>query len=288
MPVDVAHWDTTAEGWRARGRAPFAPGIVTPPPDPEPDPDPSPGGVTATAANTGVPAGTSLTTNATTYHSATGLIEDTNFTAGTITVVGSGVTFRRCRFAGEVIFRGDNVTLDLVEAGGFSFSGTDHVRGTGLKAVGGIGKDAFHITSDTGQCVDIQLTRLWASGNAASLIGASGNHYDSIQVRGVNGLTLDDFVFDQGTTFNTLFMGVIYLENANGGNANVTLRNGVLRGAGYNVMTMAASGITLEDLTMHPRLAGVGQKWVNNGASPFTQTRITDTAGNPVTLVSGE
>src|SRR5690606_2395601 len=55
-----------------------------------------------------------------------------------------------------------------------------------------------------------------------------------IQVRGVDGLTLRGNSFELGA-YKPQFTAAIFLENANGGNTNVTIEGNYIDGGGYTV-----------------------------------------------------
>jgi hypothetical protein len=252
-------------------------------PDPVEEESPQTTNVTATAENTGIPADVSLTSSSSTWITASA--SNTYYTSSFVTIAGDGITLTNCKFAGEVVTRGDNVTLNRCEAGGFSFSGTLGTRGTGLKALGGIGKDNFHITSDTGQCGDMELTRLYARGPASQMIGGSGNHFDGIQIRGVDGLIVDDFVFVlEDPDVNDLHNAAIFIQEANGGSRNIVFRNGLVRSGGWQTFSLYAESVHLENITVMPKPRGV---YVTEDSWPFTQTNISLSTGASMTLQQG-
>lgn len=245
---------------------------------------PLPAGLTATAANTGVPTGAALATSSAT--SLAGAVYDgLHFTSPLVTIDGDGATVTRCRFAGEAVTRADGVTLEDSEAAAWSFSGAWGTRGTGLKVLGGIGKDNFHVTSDTGQAGDIELRRLYARGDIAAMIGASGNHFDGIQVRGVDGLLVEDFVFVlEAPGVHDLHNAAIFIQEAHGGSRGCVFRHGLVRSGGWQTFSLYAESVHLEDITVMPKPRGV---YVTEDSWAFTQASIRLEGGTPLTLTPG-
>ena len=261
--------------WRGKTNIPFAP-VVTPPAT----------SVTASVENTGVPSGTTLTTSGSTYLSTASAVYDgVHFTGALVQIVGNNQSFTNCKFTGEVVILGDNVILNRCEAAAFSFSGAWGTRGTGLRAFGGIGKDNFHVTSDTGQSGNIELRRLYARGTVAQMIGGSGNHFDGIQVRGVDGLLVEDFVFVlEAPGVDDLHNAAIFIQEANGGSRGCIFRHGLVRSGGWQTFSLYAESVHLENITVMPKPRGV---YVTADSWAFTQDSIQLEGGTPLVLTAG-
>ncbi len=264
-------------------------GVVTPPP----------AGDTSLAyladpANFGVPVGTSLTSVA---WNTVANVSNTTYTAKLFTdaavdigLDGSGNTFINCAFTGkDITVRGNNNTFTRCEAAKFSFSSASGIRGTDNKSVPVPGWDAFTVTSDRSpgvpMCSDIIWDGFHVVGDASTMVQGSGNHYDCIQIRGVQGFTLRRCYLDQGPVFvGSPFNATIFFENANGGNDNCLVEYVYSRAASYYHLYLFATNLTLRNMTF-ARIPGPPSTNVLYGATPgFTQSAITWDDGTPFTI----
>lgn len=170
--------------------------------------------------------------------------EDVHFTyAGGITIPGNDVTFRRCKFDGNPVFRGDGMVMEDCDVPAMTLGGQNftvrRVRTTGRAGTDGIG-----VTSDVYQ-VETGLIEYCYVGNG--LLSAE-SHYDNIQVRGAIDLTIQynnfDVLADAVETneesprfgepvFDTRSNASIFLENANGGNTDILVYHNWSRVNGY-------------------------------------------------------
>jgi len=149
------------------------------------------------------------------------------------TFAGNNVTIRNCRINAGLLMGGDNVKVERCEIiGGISLSGT----ATGsiqYNNIHHIGDDGIHITSDNGRVSNITVAHNFVH----TFTPVCGAHADGMQVRGVDGLTVFNNAIDLGAWrqvcgLNTL-NAAIFVENANGGNKNVTIDRNYLNGGGF-------------------------------------------------------
>jgi hypothetical protein len=200
-----------------------------------------------------------------------------NVTVDHLLVSGSDVTVRNVKVNGTVGIIGDRVLVDHVSAEGLSISSASHV--TVQYTNTGFGQsDGLNVTSDRGRLAsDITLRYNYAHDPRVS----SAAHYDGIQVRGVDGLSITCSVFDAGP-YKPMYNAGIYLEDANGGDSNITGAHNRVYGSGGSIM-MDARNTTLDsnriggdihwgtcrlgDRTGNPGLRSVGNVWDATGAA---------------------
>lgn len=202
-----------------------------PDPDPDPTPDPWVPGVQPSNSNVGLPGigNPSLTADGNTYISTSNITYTNRSWAGNVTLAGNNVTLIGCKVTGELIVRGNDYVIEDSDIGALSLSGAKRVRVTRIRTTGVTGKDAIHITSDVGTCEDITIENSYIGNPMLS----AGAHYDSIQVRGVQGLTIQGNFLDMGTSFSSQYNATIFLEDAQGGNYDVIMQGNWSRAAGY-------------------------------------------------------
>lgn len=143
----------------------------------------------------------------------------------------NNVTLRNVEVAGNILVTGDNATIDHVTTTGLALSS---VSGATVQytEVSGSPEDAIHITSDAGSRVrDVTLRYNYIHSPAVP----PGAHYDGTQVRGADGLLVKCSTYDAGS-YRSSYNAAIYLEDANGGESNVTIENNWLNGWGFSVM----------------------------------------------------
>ena len=102
------------------------------------------------------------------------------------------------------------------------------------------------------------------------------SHYDGIQVRGVDHLTLRGNTFDLGP-WNERYNAAIFLEEANGGNVDVLVERNTVNGGGY-ALYVAGQGVRLIDNRFgrdanwgllypeHPPFEESGSAWADDGS----------------------
>lgn len=157
------------------------------------------------------------------------VIEDATI-SGTLILTGNDQRVRNVRVEGALVVRGTGVTVEDSDVGAFVVSGGKDVVATRLNVFGQTGSDGIHVTSDTGRVQNVLIEDSWVHTPRVT----PTSHYDGIQVRGVDGLTLRGNTFDLGP-FKPQYNASIFLENANGGNTNVTIEGNHLDGGGYAV-----------------------------------------------------
>lgn len=183
------------------------------------------------SATTGVASGATLTPMAGGTVSATGVVANRVIT-GDVVFTGSGLTVRNVRVTGHAVFRGDDLVIEDSEFGSWALSGTERVRAARVEVFGNPGQDGLHVTSDTGPVRDVVVADSWIH----NPLVANGSHYDGIQVRGVDGLAVQNVVIDLGA-YATGQNASVFLEDANGGNRNVLVQGSWLLGGGYTVVS---------------------------------------------------
>lgn len=187
-----------------------------------------------TQATTGVVTGRSLTPMAGgVVASSSTAIEDKVIT-GDVTFSGSSLTLRNVRVTGHALFRGSNLVVEDSEFGAVSLSGTQNVRLSRVEVFGSTGSDGIHVTSDSGQARNVLVEDTWIHN---PLVTAS-SHYDGMQVRGVEGLTLRRVSIELGP-HKPQYNAALFLENANGGNRGVTVEDSWILGGGYTFYSFA-------------------------------------------------
>ena len=192
-----------------------------------------------TSSNTGIPAGTSLAAQSATGGTVPGgTWTDTVFTptgASFCTIGASGGTYTRCRFTGGLLIAlADDVTLSRCDMpGGMSISSSYRTSMTRCRVHTTSG-DLMQVTGDQGgrnQCLDVTLTECLID-NAITL---PGDHADGLQVRGSLRLKLIRCRLDMGLQVagNYKNSALFPQGGANGGNADLEVRDCYLNGGGY-------------------------------------------------------
>ncbi|HMM93440.1 right-handed parallel beta-helix repeat-containing protein [Phycicoccus sp.] len=153
-----------------------------------------------------------------------------NANVSDLTITGSNVTVQNVAVSGGILVQGSKVTIDHVTAQNVSISSASSVV-VQYSNLGRGGEDAIHVTSDRGSQVrGVTLRYNYLHDPRPS----SDAHYDGTQVRGVNGLTISCSVYDGGP-YTSQLNAAIYLEDANGGNSNVTIDRNWLFGYGFPI-----------------------------------------------------
>lgn len=164
-----------------------------------------------------------------------------NATVASLNIVGSDVVVRNVKVEGTILVTGDRVTLEHITTEGIAISSASDV--TVRFADIGLGSDdGIHVTSDRGRLAkNIHLSNNYIHDPRVEPTG----HYDGTQVRGVDGLTIACSTYDPGP-YKPPYNAAIYLEDANGGDTRVMIRDNWLRGFGYNLM-IAAKQVSITD-----------------------------------------
>lgn len=144
----------------------------------------------------------------------------------------------------DCLFDGASV---LAREGVFTFRRTEVVGGISVSSVSsalidacdvhGFAGDGIHVTADVGPCGSVTIQESWVHDPAPT---EGTEHCDAVQVRGCVGLVIDHNTLDMGEWFtvdgNNVLNAALFLENANGGNADVTVTDNYLNGAGYTLV----------------------------------------------------
>jgi hypothetical protein len=155
---------------------------------------------------------------------------------------GQRVTVRNVEATGYILITGDDALIDHVSAGGIAISSAS---GTTVQYanIGNGDGDGIHVTSDGGRLVKNVVLKY---NFIHSPRVPDDAHYDGTQVRGVDGLVIYCSRYDPGAYRDT-FNAAIYLEDANGGDRNVSIKHNWLYGFGFSLMI---------DVTRHIRIIG--------------------------------
>ncbi len=199
-----------------------------------------------TADSTGVAPGRTLTPMAGgTVATGSTTIAD-RVIQGDVLFTGSALTLRNVRVTGEAIVRGDNVVVEDSEFGALAISGSSNVQVRRVEVFGSAGRDGMHVTSDTRRVRNVLVEDSWIHNPQVT----ATSHYDGIQVRGVDGLTLRRLAIELGP-WVPQHNAALFLEAANGGNAGVTVEDSWLSGGGYALYSFASDvrvrGTTFSD-----------------------------------------
>jgi Right handed beta helix region len=141
------------------------------------------------------------------------------------------VTVRNVEVSGSIFITGNNALLDHVSATGVAISSAS---GTTVQYsnIAKSPEDGIHITSDRGSMVkNVVLSHNFIHTPKVP----NSAHYDGTQVRGVKGLVISCSTYDPGK-YREQYNAAIYLEDANGGNSNVSIEHNWLYGFGFSVM----------------------------------------------------
>lgn len=156
-----------------------------------------------------------------------------------LAISGDDVTVHNVSVRGSISITGSRVLVDHVTTKGVSISGGAHVTVQHSNIGFGSG-DGIHVTSDRGTMVrNVVLAYNYVHDPR---VGKDA-HYDGIQVRGVDGLSITCSVFDAGP-YQKVYNAGVYLEDANGGDSNITVARNWLYGFGFSIM-MDAQNVTL-------------------------------------------
>lgn len=226
---------------------------------------------------TGVPAGVTLAGGSAGDFDDDGLVIDGQHIVGDLTLTGDGQVLRNSRVEGHVIVRGAGTVIEDAEVGALSVSGATSFTARRMEVFGATGRDGIHITSggDT-RAADVLIENSWIHSPKVD----PDAHYDGVQVRGVDRLTLRGNTIDLGT-WAPEYNAAIFLEGANGGNADILVEGNVVNGGGYSVYVEGTNVSFLGNRfgrdsrwgLLYPdsdRFTAEGNTWVDSGdAAPL-------------------
>ncbi len=234
---------------------------------------------TAIAAATGVTDGRSLTPMAGGWVTTSGTTIADRVITGDVTFTGSNLTLRNVRVTGRLALRGDNVVVENASVGALTLSGTAGARVRGVDISGSPGQDGVHITSDTGRASDVLLEDVWIHNPQVT----ATSHYDGIQVRGVDGLTLRRVVAELGA-WKPQYNAALFLEDANGGNSHVRVEDSTFVGGGYTMYSFATDVRVSRTTLCGGRWGALFPESLVLEIAEFS--RVTDSFGTALSLAS--
>lgn len=233
-------------------------------------------GVDAGPETTGVPDGVVLEPHEGGVVDEADLVLDGVLVEGDLELAGEGQTLRNSRVLGQVVVRGGGITVEDSEVGALSIASATQVVARRVEVFGVLGSDGIHVTSDSGvRATNILVEGCWVHSPQIE----PQSHYDGIQVRGVDGLTLLGNTLDLGPWQEPL-NAAVFLEDANGGNTDVLVERNIINGGGYAVYVQG-DGVRFVDNRFgrdyrwgllypeHPPFEESGSTWADD-ATPLT------------------
>lgn len=146
-------------------------------------------------------------------------------------IQGTSVVVRNVEVAGTILVLGDDVLLDRVTAASVAISSASRVT-VQYTRIGDSQEDGITVTSDRGRMAEnILLTHNYVATPNVD----DEAHYDGTQVRGVDQLRIHCSTYDAGP-YQPMYNAAIFLEDANGGNTEVSLEHNWLYGSGFSLM----------------------------------------------------
>jgi len=161
-----------------------------------------------------------------------------NANVSSLEIDGSAVTVRNVRVSGNIFVSAGSSHVRIIRATtqgvGISSASDVVVRRSNIGYSTG---DAIHVTSDAGSLVrNVRLRYNFIHDPRVT----DGSHYDGTQVRGVDEMLIDCSTYRAGQ-YRDGYNAAVYLENANGGDSNVTVQRNWLYGYAFSVMVDAKS-----------------------------------------------
>lgn len=227
----------------------------TPTPTPTPTPDPEPGTcVKPTVDNTGT-TGT-LTDYAGPTNVPDGAVIENQKVTGDLIVTGDNVTVRNVKVTGKLgVMESAGARLANIETTEFFISSAQDVV-LEKSRISGSTTDSMHVTSDGSSMNRDIVIRNNLVHNPAP---GEEEHYDGLQVRGVNGLDLLCNNFDLGPA-QFPYNAAVYLEPANGGHNDVVVDGNWLMGGGH-IFHYGAASVTPDDTRLTNNHLGGDPYW---------------------------
>ena len=148
-----------------------------------------------------------------------------------LAIEGDDVVVRDVEATGSILVTGDRAILEHVRTTGIAVSSASGAT-IRYADVADSHEDGIHITSDRGRLVrDVVLSHNYVHSPDVP----DDAHYDGTQVRGVTGLVIECSTYDPGK-YQPMFNANVFVENANGGARDVSIRNNWLAGSGFSVV----------------------------------------------------
>lgn len=202
------------------------------------EPDPGEALFQPTNFNVGLPGvgnpAMESTLSGTTFNTDNAVYERVEFTSTSpITFSGDNVTVRECKFNGDVSVRQlDGALFEDCDVPAITFR-CENFTARRLRITGLAGSDGINVTSDVTQARGGLIEYCYIGNGKLT----AQSHYDGTQVRGVQDLTIQfnnyDILADVGAQFDSRHNASIFLEDANGGNSDVTVHHNWSRVNGY-------------------------------------------------------
>ncbi|MFC7494580.1 MULTISPECIES: right-handed parallel beta-helix repeat-containing protein [unclassified Nocardioides] len=161
-----------------------------------------------------------------------------NANVSSLEIRGSGITVRNVRVSGNIFVTPGSSKVRIVRstAQGIGISSASRISVV-RSDIGFSSDDAIHVTSDAGSLVrGVKLRYNYIHDPRVT----NGAHYDGTQVRGVHGMLIECSTYRAGP-YQSNFNAGVYLENANGGDSNVTVHHNWIFGYAFSVMVDAES-----------------------------------------------
>jgi hypothetical protein len=149
-----------------------------------------------------------------------------------VEIIASNIIVRDSVFDGGLgIASNTNVTIETSEIRNGMYlasSWNSTVRATEIYGDG----DLVHVTSDRGTRMvkNAVFDTVWA--HSDSQVSQLPDHVDGVQVRGLDGLTIQNSYFELNT-FQDSDNGAFFTQTANGGHSNIRLDNSWFNGGGF-------------------------------------------------------
>lgn len=206
-----------------------------------------------------------------------GLVLEGVSVTGEVVLEGDNQTLRDVRVEGQVLVLGDGVVIEDSELGSLSVSGATSFRASRVEIFGFPGSDGIHVTSDRGRVVDVLIEDSWIHSPQVT----ETSHYDGIQVRGVEGLVFRGNHVDLGP-HRPQYNAAIFLQNANGGNRDVTVEGNFINGGGFSLYVGG------EEIAFIDNVLGPDLRWgpLYPESDPFVDEGNRWSDGRPLSLLS--
>jgi cytoskeletal protein RodZ len=161
------------------------------------------------------------------------IIQNRSF-SGDLAIYADNVQLKNVNVTGNIVVaEADNVLIDHVTARSIAISSSSNTT-IQYAQVNAFEGDSFHITSD-GSSYITNVTIKHSYISRPGFNPGSLSHWDGVQIRGANGVTIFCNNFDVGA-WQDPYNVLIYLEQANGGNDNVVVDNNWLSGSNFAFM----------------------------------------------------